>query len=223
MELQPCVRSLNRAWMIGSALSSMFLGATFFRRSARTRPRAKTTRVGRNAGQQTGPARSGRVPTRRARTERRSDRHRRSLRQPRDQHRRRVILKAGLPGSTQNVHVTPERPDMDIPFVRTFSDVDLKKPLLYIDSRGHLALAVNLKGSFVAEYSIQPPVSIFFPLAKKLASSRRPRTSSQNFESRGGDWGDPSTSFAILGSTARNRATKSAFTPLAGSQALRCG
>jgi S-adenosylmethionine hydrolase len=44
--------------------------------------------------------------------------------------------------------------------------VPLKKPLLYIDSRGHLALAVNL-GSFAAAYSIEPPVTIFFPRAKK--------------------------------------------------------
>ena len=48
---------------------------------------------------------------------------------------------------------------MDIPFVRTFSDVALKKPLIYIDSRGHLALAVN-QGSFAAIYSIKLPVAI---------------------------------------------------------------
>ncbi len=66
----------------------------------------------------------------------------------------------------QNVPVTLGKAEMNIPFVRTFSDVALKKPLLYIDSRGHLALAVN-QGSFAETYSIQPPVSIFFPHAKK--------------------------------------------------------
>jgi S-adenosylmethionine hydrolase len=66
----------------------------------------------------------------------------------------------------QNVHVTLGRTDMDIPFAGTFSDVPLKKPLLYIDSRGHLALAVN-QGSFASAYSIKPPVTIFFPRAKK--------------------------------------------------------
>ncbi len=65
----------------------------------------------------------------------------------------------------QSVHVTLGKTEMNIPFVRTFSDVALKKPLLYIDSRGHLALAVN-QGSFAAAYSIQPPVPIFFPRAK---------------------------------------------------------
>ncbi len=62
----------------------------------------------------------------------------------------------------QNVHVTLGKRDMNIPFVRTFSDVALKKPLLYIDSRSHLALAVN-QGSFAATYAIQPQVPIFFP------------------------------------------------------------
>jgi S-adenosylmethionine hydrolase len=62
-------------------------------------------------------------------------------------------------------HVTIGKNDMDIPFVRTFSDVPLKTPLLYIDSRGHLGLAVN-QGSFAATYGIRPPVAIFIPRAK---------------------------------------------------------
>jgi S-adenosylmethionine hydrolase len=48
---------------------------------------------------------------------------------------------------------------------RTFSDVSMNQPLLYIDSRGHLALAVN-QGSFAAIYSIKPPVPIFIPRNK---------------------------------------------------------
>lgn len=48
---------------------------------------------------------------------------------------------------------------LELPFVRTFSDVPLKQPLLYIDSRGRLALAVN-QSSFAATYSIKPPVSL---------------------------------------------------------------
>lgn len=61
----------------------------------------------------------------------------------------------------QTAHVTMGKNEMDIPFVRTFSDVPLKTPLLYIDSRGHLGLAVN-QGSFAATYGIKPPVAIFF-------------------------------------------------------------
>jgi len=49
-----------------------------------------------------------------------------------------------------------------IPFVRTFGEVPIGKPLLYIDSRGHLAAAVN-QGSFAAVYGITPPVSISIP------------------------------------------------------------
>jgi len=47
--------------------------------------------------------------------------------------------------------------EMKIKFVRTFSDVPLRQPLFYIDSRGHLALAVN-QGSFAATYGVTPPV-----------------------------------------------------------------
>ena len=52
--------------------------------------------------------------------------------------------------------------EMKIKFVRTFSDVPLKQPLVYIDSRGRLALAVN-QGSFAATYEIKPPATLFIP------------------------------------------------------------
>ncbi len=69
------------------------------------------------------------------------------------------FLKLGY-GHGQNVHVTIGKTEMNIPFVRTFSDVPLKKPLLYIDSRGRMGLAVN-QGSFAATYAIKPPAPIF--------------------------------------------------------------
>jgi len=55
---------------------------------------------------------------------------------------------------------------LDIPFVKTFADVPLKTPLLYIDSRGRLGLAVN-QSSFAATYGIKPPVALSIPYAKK--------------------------------------------------------
>jgi S-adenosylmethionine hydrolase len=64
----------------------------------------------------------------------------------------------------QSAHVTIGKNEMDVPFVRTFSDVPLNKPLLYIDSRGHLGLAVN-QGSFAATYGVKRPVAIFIPRA----------------------------------------------------------
>jgi hypothetical protein len=54
---------------------------------------------------------------------------------------------------------------LEVPFVKTFSDVPLKKPLMYIDSRGHLGLAVN-QGSFAATYGIKPPVPFTISRAK---------------------------------------------------------
>jgi S-adenosylmethionine hydrolase len=56
--------------------------------------------------------------------------------------------------------------EMKIKFVRTFSDVPLKQPLLYIDSRGRFALAMN-QSSFAATYGIKPPLQLFIPRAAK--------------------------------------------------------
>jgi S-adenosylmethionine hydrolase len=56
--------------------------------------------------------------------------------------------------------------EIKIKFVRTFSDVPVGQPLLYIDSRGHLGLAVN-QGSFAAVYRVKPPVELFIPRTGK--------------------------------------------------------
>ena len=61
-----------------------------------------------------------------------------------------------------DVRVTIGKTELTIPFVRTFSDVPLRKPLLYIDSRGHLGLAVN-QSSFADTFKIRPPQPIFIP------------------------------------------------------------
>jgi S-adenosylmethionine hydrolase len=47
-----------------------------------------------------------------------------------------------------------------VPFVRTFSDVPVGKPLLYIDSRGYLAIAIN-QGNAQTILRVKPPVPIF--------------------------------------------------------------
>jgi hypothetical protein len=65
----------------------------------------------------------------------------------------------------QEVPVTLDGREMKIKFVRTFSDVPLNQPLLYIDSRGHLGLAVN-QNSFAATYGVKPPAALFIPRAK---------------------------------------------------------
>jgi hypothetical protein len=59
----------------------------------------------------------------------------------------------------QEVSVTVGGRAMKMKFVKTFSDVPLKQPLLYIDSRGHLGLAVN-QNSFAAIYGVKPPAEL---------------------------------------------------------------
>jgi S-adenosylmethionine hydrolase len=66
----------------------------------------------------------------------------------------------------QTLPITIGDRKMEIPFVRTFSDVPLKQPLLYIDSRGRLGIAVN-QGSFAQIYSMKPPQAIFIPRPEK--------------------------------------------------------
>jgi S-adenosylmethionine hydrolase len=65
----------------------------------------------------------------------------------------------------QEVPLTVAGKEMKIKFVKTFSDVPLNQPLLYIDSRGHLALGVN-QNSFAATYGIKPPAELYVPRAK---------------------------------------------------------
>ncbi len=65
----------------------------------------------------------------------------------------------------QEVPVKVGGKQMKIKFVRTFSDVPVGQPLLYIDSRGHVALAVN-QGSFAEVYGVKPPVELSIASAK---------------------------------------------------------
>ncbi len=62
----------------------------------------------------------------------------------------------------QDVPVKVGDKEMKIKFVRTFSDVEVGQPLLYIDSRGHLAMAVNQR-SFSDVYGVKPPADLFIP------------------------------------------------------------
>jgi S-adenosylmethionine hydrolase len=75
------------------------------------------------------------------------------------------FLRLGYPRG-QEVPVKLGEKEMKIKFVRTFSDLPVGEPMLYIDSRGHLGLAVN-QGSFAAAYGIKPPVALFIPPAAR--------------------------------------------------------
>jgi S-adenosyl-L-methionine hydrolase (adenosine-forming) len=52
--------------------------------------------------------------------------------------------------------------EMELPFVKTFSDVPLKQPLLFIDSRGRASFALN-QASLAEKYDIHPPQPIYIP------------------------------------------------------------
>jgi len=62
----------------------------------------------------------------------------------------------------EKLRVTIAGREIEMPFVKTFSDVPLKQPLLFIDSRGRVSFAVN-QGSFATTYGIEPPQPAFIP------------------------------------------------------------
>jgi S-adenosylmethionine hydrolase len=66
----------------------------------------------------------------------------------------------------QEVPVKVGDKELKMKFVKTFSDVPLNQPLLYIDSRGHLGLAVN-QSSFSDVYGIKPPAALSIRRAGK--------------------------------------------------------
>ena len=49
-----------------------------------------------------------------------------------------------------------------LPFGKTFMDVPVGDSLLYQDSRGRIAIAVN-QGNYSKKYSVEPPATIFVP------------------------------------------------------------
>jgi hypothetical protein len=62
----------------------------------------------------------------------------------------------------EKVHLKLGNDDMVLPFVRTFGDVPVGQPLIFIDSRGRFSLAVNQR-NFARIYHITPPVPLFVP------------------------------------------------------------
>ena len=64
----------------------------------------------------------------------------------------------------QEVSVKVGDKELKMKFVKTFSDVPVGDSLLYIDSRGHLGLALNQK-NFAETYGIRPPAALVIPRA----------------------------------------------------------
>ncbi|HEV3482817.1 MAG TPA: SAM-dependent chlorinase/fluorinase [Candidatus Acidoferrales bacterium] len=60
------------------------------------------------------------------------------------------------------VTLTIEKKQYTFPYQKTFMGVSIGQPLVYIDSRGRVGIAVN-QGNFSKEYGVTPPLSIFIP------------------------------------------------------------
>jgi S-adenosylmethionine hydrolase len=58
-----------------------------------------------------------------------------------------------------------DQKDYTFPFQKTFGDVPVGQPLVYIDSRGRVGIAVNQR-DFSKQYKIGPPVPILIPRKK---------------------------------------------------------
>ena len=65
------------------------------------------------------------------------------------------------------VTVQINKKPVTLPYVQTFMNVPVGEPLLYIDSRARVGIAVN-QGNYSKKFNIDPPASIFIP--KKSAA-----------------------------------------------------
>lgn len=63
------------------------------------------------------------------------------------------------------VHLTLGKIEMDVPFAHTFSDVEIGKPLAFIDSRGRLSFSLN-QTNFARTYNIKIPANFTIPAKK---------------------------------------------------------
>jgi S-adenosylmethionine hydrolase len=67
------------------------------------------------------------------------------------------------------VTVHLDKKPVTLPYVKTFMNVPVGDSLLYVDSRGRMAIAVN-QGNYSKKYGIDPPGIIFIP--RKIIAAR---------------------------------------------------
>jgi S-adenosylmethionine hydrolase len=60
------------------------------------------------------------------------------------------------------ITVQLDKKPFTLPYTKTFMDVPVGEPLLYVDSRGRVGLALN-EGNFSQVHKITPPVALFIP------------------------------------------------------------
>lgn len=63
------------------------------------------------------------------------------------------------------LHLALGTREFDMPFVKTFGDVAIGRPLAFIDSRGRLSFSLN-QTNFARTYDIKPPVDFSIPEKK---------------------------------------------------------
>ena len=68
------------------------------------------------------------------------------------------------------VAIQINKKQVTLPYVKTFMNVAVGEPLLYIDSRGRVAIAIN-QGNYAKKFGVEPPATIFIP--KKTAAPAR--------------------------------------------------
>jgi len=69
------------------------------------------------------------------------------------------------------VTVLLDKKPFTLPYVKTFMDVPVGEPLLYVDSRGRVGLALNQR-NFSQVYKVTPPLPLFIPKKALPAKSR---------------------------------------------------
>ena len=60
------------------------------------------------------------------------------------------------------VVVELDKKPVTLPYAKTFMDVPVGDALLYVDSRGRMAIALN-QGNYYKKFNIAPPASVFIP------------------------------------------------------------
>jgi S-adenosylmethionine hydrolase len=62
----------------------------------------------------------------------------------------------------EKVNVKIDKREFTLSYAKTFMDVAVGQPLLYVNSRGQMGMALN-QGDFSKKYKITPPVPVFIP------------------------------------------------------------
>lgn len=69
-------------------------------------------------------------------------------------------------GVGEKITVKIDGKSYTFPYVKTFMDVPVGQPLIYIDSRGRVGFALNQR-DFSKAYKVSPPVPVFLPREKE--------------------------------------------------------